>query len=130
MAVLLPSRAPSAGFAAFALFFPLGAFFAGLAFFPDLRLAGATSGFCGAAVAFLLARLRLGTQRLAGVRQKALNVAAVAPLCGLFIGRTKLTVRSQLSVPCWFRYANVGVQSICKSPGPSRTGCSFGSVRT
>ena len=40
LAVLLPSRA--SGLAALALFPPLGAFLAGVAFFPDLPLAGAT----------------------------------------------------------------------------------------
>ena len=33
----------------------LGRFLGGLAFFPAFPLAGATAGFCGAAVAFLLA---------------------------------------------------------------------------
>src|SRR4051794_13595139 len=51
-AVLLPWRA--AGFSGWAAFLaPLGAFLAGLAFFPDFVLAGATWGFGGATVAFV-----------------------------------------------------------------------------
>src|ERR1035438_9402055 len=53
LAVLLPSRAPS-GLAALAFVRPLGAFFAGVAFFPVLALAGATGARRGAPVAFLL----------------------------------------------------------------------------
>ena len=60
LAVLLPSRATS-GLAAlasllgaFAFVRPLGAFLAGVAFFPALVLAGATGARRGARVAFLL----------------------------------------------------------------------------
>src|SRR5579863_9107502 len=60
LAVLLPSRATS-GFSAlasvlpaFAFVGPLGAFFAGVAFFLDLVLAGATGARRGARAAFLL----------------------------------------------------------------------------
>jgi hypothetical protein len=53
-AVLLPSRASPAVLAGFAPLVALGAFLVRLAFFPDFPFAGATLGFRGAAVAFLL----------------------------------------------------------------------------
>src|SRR5579872_56461 len=54
-AVLLPSRKPPVALAGFVALAALGAFFAGVAFFPAMPLPGATAGFCGPAVAFLLA---------------------------------------------------------------------------
>jgi hypothetical protein len=52
---LLPSRAATALFWLGGSFFgPLGAFFAGLAFFPDLAFEGATWARCGATRAFLV----------------------------------------------------------------------------
>jgi hypothetical protein len=66
LAVLLPSRAPTAFFA------PLGAFFAGLAFLGDLPFFGATWALRGATRAFLLA---FGCSLLA-----AFGVAAVSTI--------------------------------------------------
>src|ERR1017187_5674527 len=55
-AVLLPWRAPFAFFLGdWADFAPLVAFFAGLAFLPDLALDGATWAFCAAVPGFLAA---------------------------------------------------------------------------
>jgi hypothetical protein len=51
LAPLLPPRA--SGFATLAFVRPLGAFLAGLAFFPDFALAGATGARLGATRAFL-----------------------------------------------------------------------------
>src|SRR5580704_13869777 len=67
LSVLLPSRT---GLAALAFFAPLGAFLAGVAFFPGLAFAGATGARRGARAAFLLA---LGCSSAAGVGAAAVS---------------------------------------------------------
>src|SRR5262245_58872558 len=55
LAVLLPSRTPPAALACLAVFLALGAFSAGVAFFPALSLPGATRRACALTLAVLVA---------------------------------------------------------------------------
>src|SRR5580704_11690034 len=100
--VLLPSRT---GLAALAFFAPLGAFLAGVAFFPGLPFAGATGARRGARAAFLQA---LGCSSAAGA-------GAVAVSSAIFILVSPLAVIT--AVTTWIALASPESNTILQGGG-------------